>query len=417
MWFCAIVDFLLMLPLGTAFMSLYKITPHQYSLLIAAFSIGGFISSFTASLYVDRFDRKTVYISSFVLFALGTLMCSFAHTFELMLFARFFTGLFGGLLGGVSTAIISDIIPYERRGKAMGILNLGFGVASIVGIPFSIFIYKNFDIFWPFRLVGILSFLIVIPACYILPSLRGHIVADEKNNTKELFSSLFSLLLYFIVFNFSKKYRRKLKKEITNNNIKEVIVIFRNRNLQKALLFAFLLVLGHFMFISFINPYLIDNLGFSDEDTMWMYIVGGISVTLTSPRMGKFIDTLGKLKSFRILILLSFIPILVISHLQHATIMLALFICAFMFIFNSGRMIAAMTLVTGAPTEEQRGKFLVIRSSFIELSEGTAALIGGMILTQDPITNRLSNFNIVGYVAVAVGVICIYLAQKIEIKE
>jgi predicted MFS family arabinose efflux permease len=97
--------------------------------------------------------------------------------------------------------------------------------------------------------------------------------------------------------------------------------------------------------------------------------------------------------------------------------MLALFICAFMFIFNSGRMIAAMTLITGAPTEEQRGKFLVIRSSFIELSEGAAALIGGMILTQDAVTHRLSNYNVVGYVAVGIGIICIYLAQKIEVQE
>ena len=380
MWFCAIVDFLLMLPLGTAFMKLYKITPRQYSLLIAAFSLAGFLSSFTASMYVDKLDRKVVFIGAFGMFAVGTTLCSFATTFELMLFSRFFTGLFGGLLGGVSTAIISDIVPYERRGKAMGILNLGFGIASIVGIPFSIFIYKHSDIFWPFRLVGILSFITLIPAYYILPSLTGHINKETKT-------------------------------------FSEITEILKNRNLQKALLFAFLLVLGHFMFISFINPYLIDNLGFKEEDTMWMYIVGGISVSLTSPRMGKFIDTLGKLKSFRILILFSFIPILVISHLQSASIMLALFICAFMFIFNSGRMIAAMTLITGAPTEEQRGKFLVIRSSFIELSEGAAALIGGMILSQDAVTHRLSNYNIVGYVAVGIGIICIYLAQKIEVNE
>ncbi|MBK6274998.1 MAG: MFS transporter [Saprospirales bacterium] len=380
MWFCAIVDFLLMLPLGTAFMKLYKITPRQYSLLIAAFSLAGFLSSFTASMYVDKLDRKVVFIGAFGMFAVGTTLCSFATTFELMLFSRFFTGLFGGLLGGVSTAIISDIVPYERRGKAMGILNLGFGVASIVGIPFSIFIYRHSDIFWPFRLVGILSFITLIPAYYILPSLTGHINKETKT-------------------------------------FSEITEILKNRNLQKALLFAFLLVLGHFMFISFINPYLIDNLGFKEEDTMWMYIVGGISVSLTSPRMGKFIDTLGKLKSFRILILFSFIPILVISHLQSASIMLALFICAFMFIFNSGRMIAAMTLITGAPTEEQRGKFLVIRSSFIELSEGAAALIGGMILSQDAVTHRLSNYNVVGYVAVGIGIICIYLAQKIEVNE
>jgi predicted MFS family arabinose efflux permease len=76
-----------------------------------------------------------------------------------------------------------------------------------------------------------------------------------------------------------------------------------------------------------------------------------------------------------------------------------------------------MTLITGAPTEEQRGKFLVIRSSLIELSEGAAAIIGGMIITQNATTQRLENYNIVGYVAVGIGILCIYLAQRIENKR
>ena len=88
-----------------------------------------------------------------------------------------------------------------------------------------------------------------------------------------------------------------------------------------------------------------------------------------------------------------------------------------MFIFNSGRMIAAMTLITGAPTEEQRGKFLVIRSSLIEMSEGASALIGGMILTKDELTGHLNNYHYIAYLAVLIGLLCIYLASKIEINE
>jgi predicted MFS family arabinose efflux permease len=379
-WFCSIVDFLLLLPLGTSFMKLYQISPRQYSWLIAAYSVSGGCSSFAAAFYVDKFDRKHVLMTAFCLFGLGSILCSFAFSFEVMLFARFFTGLFGGLLGGVTIAIVSDMIPYERRGKAMGILNLGFGLASIFGIPFAIFISKQLNVFAPFRIIGILSLMLLVPMYYILPNFRKHINRET------------------ISFH-------------------EVIAILRNRNIQNAFLFCFFLVVGHFMFISFINPYLIDNLGFIEEDTMWMYIVGGISVSLTSPRIGKFVDTLGKLKSFRLLIILSFIPILVISHLQHATIMIALLICAFMFIFNSGRMVAAQTLITGAATEEERGKFLVIRSSIIELSEGSAAFLGGLILTQDTITGKLENYNIIGYIAVALGLVCIYLAQRIQIKS
>ncbi len=413
-WFCAIVDFLLMLPLGTEIMQLYHIQPREYSMLIFAFSLSGGLSAFAAAFYVDRFDRKSVLLISFFFFAIGSILCSLAVTFHLMLFARFFTGIFGGLLGGISTAFISDLVPYERRGKAMGILNLGFGVASIVGIPFAIFICEHFDVFMPFRLVGILSLIILIPAIIYLPNMRNHIT-EEKNSIQEILKALFSLAVYYPSIVLFPSTQEKLKYNISK--IIEVLNILKNRNLQNALLFGFFLVLGHFMFISFINPYLVGNLGFKLEDTKWMYIVGGLSVTLTSPRIGKLIDTLGKLKSFRILILLSFIPILVISHLKEASIMMALLICAFMFIFNSGRMIAAQTLITGAATEEERGKFLVIRSSLIELSEGLSALIGGLILTKDEQTGHLQHYNYIGYIAVLIGILCIYLAQRIEIKS
>jgi predicted MFS family arabinose efflux permease len=88
-----------------------------------------------------------------------------------------------------------------------------------------------------------------------------------------------------------------------------------------------------------------------------------------------------------------------------------------MFIFNSGRMIAAQTLITGAATEEERGKFLVIRSSMIELSEGLSAVLGGLILTKDEVTGHLYHYNYIGYIAVLIGLLCIYLAQRIEVKS
>ena len=77
-------------------MKLYNIQPKEYSLLIFAFSLSGGISAFAAAFYVDRYDRKSVLLISFFFFAIGSILCSFANTFYLMFFARFFTGIFGG---------------------------------------------------------------------------------------------------------------------------------------------------------------------------------------------------------------------------------------------------------------------------------------------------------------------------------
>jgi predicted MFS family arabinose efflux permease len=381
MWFCAVIDFMLLMPFGAEFMNIYQIQPHKFSMLIAAYSISAGTSALLATFYIDKYDRKNILLIAFFFFALGSILCSYAYTFNLMLFSRFMTGAFGGILGCVTVAIISDLVPFSRRGKALGLLNMAFGMASIIGIPLGLFISKYSDVFFPFRLIGILALLVLILAYKIIPSLEMYI------------------------------------KQETSIKIKDVIELFLDNNIQKALVFVFFLIIGHFMFISFVNPFLTENLNFSKDETTLMYMIGGASVAISSTFIGKNIDKFGKLKSFIVLIILSFIPVIAIAHLKSNNILLSLFLCSLLFIFSSGRMIAAMTLVTGAPTENQRAKFLAIRSAIIEFSEGIAVSIGGWILTKNEITGEIENYPILSYIAVIVGVFCIFLAKRIKIND
>ncbi|QQR97471.1 MAG: MFS transporter [Sphingobacteriales bacterium] len=171
------------------------------------------------------------------------------------------------------------------------------------------------------------------------------------------------------------------------------------------------------MFISFVNPYLTENLKFTKNDTTLMYVVGGLCVALSSSYVGMQIDKIGKYKSFVILIILSFIPILAIAHLQRGSLVLSLVLCAMLFVFSSGRMMAAMTLLTGAPTEQQRSKFLAIRSAIIEFSEGIAVSIGGLILSKNQVDGTIENYSILSYITVVVGILCIFLAKRVKIRE
>lgn len=381
MWFCAVIDFMIMMPFGAEFMNVYQIQPNRFSLLISAYSISAGTSAFLAILYIDKYDRKKILLSAFFCFALGSIFCSYAASFNMMLVARFVTGAFGGILGCVTIAIISDLVPFHRRGKAMGTLNMAFGLASIIGIPLGLVISKYSDIFFPFRIIGIVAFIALSIAYKIIPPLDMYIRQESS---------------------------------IKLRDIKDLLA---DNNIQKALMLVFFLIVGHFMYISFVNPFLTENLNFSKDDTTLMYIVGGICVVITSTILGKKIDEYGKYKSFVYLIILSFIPILVIAHLQKSSVAVSLLLCSMLFVFSSGRMIAAMTLLTGAPTAEQRAKFLAIRSAIIEFSEGIAVSIGGMILTKNKINGNIENYPILSYIAVLVGILCIFLAKKIVLNE
>jgi predicted MFS family arabinose efflux permease len=379
MWFYSVVDFMLLMPFGSEFMDLYGIQPDKFSMLIAAYSISAGISAFMATFYIDKYDRKNLLLLAFLCFAVGSIICSFAYTFEMMLFGRFFTGTFGGILGCVTVAIISDIVPYKRRGAAMGTLNMSFGLASIIGIPLGLVISKYTNEFMPFRIIGVLALFVLALAYKIIPPLNQYI------------------------------------RETSSLSLKEVGELFLDKNLRKAFLFVFFLIQGHFMFISFLNPFLQENLGFDKDETTLMYVMGGLSVAITSAIVGKYIDIYGKLKSFIVLIICSFIPVLVIAHLQTSQLSVVLFFCTLLFIFSSGRMIAAMTLLTGAPTENQRSKFLAIRSAIIEFSEGISVTIGGLILTKNSVSGHLEHYSTLSYITVVIGILCIFLARKIKI--
>ncbi len=58
----------------------------------------------------------------------------------MLLAARVVTGAFGGVLGGIAMAIIGDVFPDERRGRATGILMSAFSLASVLGVPFGLFL-------------------------------------------------------------------------------------------------------------------------------------------------------------------------------------------------------------------------------------------------------------------------------------
>lgn len=137
--FSSIVDFMIMMPLGPQLMRMFEIGPHQFGLLVSSYTFSAGLSGFMASFFMDKFDRKTSLLFFFIGFALGTIACALAPSYEMLLLARGLTGIFGGVLSSLVLSIVSDAISYERRGSAMGVVMTSFSMASILGVPFSLF--------------------------------------------------------------------------------------------------------------------------------------------------------------------------------------------------------------------------------------------------------------------------------------
>ncbi|MDP4138121.1 MAG: MFS transporter, partial [Bacillota bacterium] len=81
----------------------------------------------------DMVGRKKLYISGFIVFTIGSLLCGLSTAGWQLLVFRFIQSIGGSLLVANSTPIVADAFPKNELGKAMGINGMIISVASVIG--------------------------------------------------------------------------------------------------------------------------------------------------------------------------------------------------------------------------------------------------------------------------------------------
>ena len=348
--FTHILDFMIMMPLGNYLIPYLHISAFQFSLLVASYSISAFISGLIIAMFIDRFDRKKSLLFAYIGFLLGTLACGFAPTYGLLLGARILAGLFGGIIGAQVLSIVADLFAYERRGRAMGAVMSAFAAASILGVPISLYLTNLFKLNWhmPFILIGSLGIVLVPFIIRYIPSMTGHI--KERQAGTHLFDAL--------------------------------ITVCKVPEQRSALLFSCLLMMGHFLIIPFINPYLEFNKGFSKDLIPMIYFAGGAASMAAALFLGRFSDKVGKLPVFSWSVFFSLFMVLIITTMPNVHFSVVLSFFAFWFVVATGRAITAQAMISEVVKAEQRGSFMSVNGSVQQLGSGIAALSAGAIVIQ-----------------------------------
>ena len=380
--FTHILDFMIMMPLGNYLMPYFNISSQQFSMLVAAYTFSAGISGFLAAFFVDRFDRKKVLLVGYTGFLIGTLFCALSPTYAVLLLSRIVAGIFGGLIGAQVLSIVADLVPYERRGTAMGIIMAAFSVASVFGVPFSLYLSNIFNWHGPFFFVAGLGALLLPFLIKYLPKMDGHLTAVNQVKVNPLV----------------------LLKDI-----------LQNRNQVLALLLSATIMLGHFMIIPFLNPFLEFNKGFSKTQTPIVYMVGGALTLFASPLLGKVADKVGKHRLFIFMALTATIPIAIITNLPTVPFYMVLVVTGFWFVVSSGRTIPAQAIISNVVSSERRGSFMSINSSVQQIFVGLASVIAGLVVVKTP-SNAIQHYEITGYISIAVTLLSILVITKLNAR-
>ena len=375
--FTHILDFMIMMPLGNYLMPFFDISPKQFSFLVAAYPITAFFSGFAAAFFVDRHDRKKVLVFAYIGFLIGTLACGTAATYGLLLASRILTGLFGGLIGAQVLSIVADLFGYERRGAAMGAVMSSFAIASTLGVPLALYLSDIFSWHAPFIFVVSLGIVVVLLVINYIPSMNSHVM--EKDDTRHRFHVLLNVL--------------------------------ESRQQSLALVFSALVMMGHFLIIPFINPYLEFNKNYSNDITPLIYFFGGIASFCAAIVLGKVSDKVGKLKVFSWSVFLSFAMVWIITNLPSLLpFSIVLLFFAIWFVVATGRAVTAQAMISNVVKQEQRGSFMTLNSSVQQLGTGAASLIAGFIVTKDS-AGKLYRYEWVGYISIVVLLLGLMLGR------
>lgn len=381
--FTIIMDFMVMMPLGPQIMQAFVITPAAFATAVSAYSWCAGLSGLLGATYVDRFDRRKLLLVVYALFALSNLVCARAPNFHFLLIARAFAGITGGVLASVIVTIVGDVIPAQRRGAAMGTIMTAFSLAAIAGVPAGVLLGAHFGWATPFILLTVMSALICVAASRVIPSLAEHLQYQQPP-LKEVLPNLGRLLT--------------------------------KPDHVKAFALTFTLMISHMMVIPFISPVLVANYGVEPAQLSWIYMAGGAAAFFSSRAIGRMADRYGKRQLFRVLLVLSMLPVLCITHLPHLPFAVLVLFFPFFMVLVSGRMIPMQALLTTVPAPAQRGAFLSVNSALQALGNGCGAWLGGLMLTTS-INGQINGYNAVGLIAVALMIPLLWWVGKVGAPE
>lgn len=375
--FTSIVDFMIVMPLGPQLMRTLNITPGQFGLIVSSYTFAAGLAGLVASVIVDRFDRRTAFMTLYAGFLIGTLSCAFAPNYLSLVLARVITGAFGGILGGMSMAIIGDVFPESHRGRATGSLMTGFALASVVGVPLGLVIGTEFGWHMTFIVLAIGGVPTLLLTPFAMPSLKSHVGQN------------------------------------TAHPLRSLRTVFLHSNHLKAFALIISLMVSGFTVFPYLSAYLVGNVGMTEAQLPIIYIAGGVLTLFAAPLVGRMSDRYGKLFMFRLIAPLSATLLLIITHLPTGMTMVAVVVFGALMVCNVGRMIPAMAMITSSVEPQYRGAFLSANSAVQHVAGGVAAYLAGTLITQTS-DGGIGNFGTVGWIASISGFASLWLAGRLR---
>jgi len=144
-------------------------TQDQMVWVLTSYIVAAAIATPLAGWLAVRLGRKRVFFASVVGFTIASVLCGMAENLTQIVLFRTLQGISGAGLLPLSQAILLDINPKERHGRAMAIWGMGVVLGPIVGPLLGGWLTEDYNWRWvffvniPFGILAAIGILVTLP--------------------------------------------------------------------------------------------------------------------------------------------------------------------------------------------------------------------------------------------------------------
>lgn len=369
--FINICDYMMVMPLGPDYMVALGSTNAKMGLIASAYSFAAAAAGFIASFVLDRYERKAAILHSLLGLIISTAVAALSFNLQSMIIARLIAGAFGGLLTALTLSMVTDLIPTERRGAAIGKVMSAFSIAAFLGVPFGLETSKILGWRAPFLILSIFAFGVWLICLKHLP---------QKSN-------------------------QVVQVDIKSSIIRVKNIVFRKTSLI-TLPIMMLSMIGMFAIVPNVSAHFQLNLSFPRSYLSILYLLGGFASFFTMRLVGVIVDIKG---SFCVVLISYFLMAfsLCFGFIFYPSIIPSWIIFMSLMVAASARNIAIQTLSSKVPSDSERGTYFAINNMLQSLGASLGAYLASLILYEQ--NGKLLGMDKVGIASLIIASIIPFL--------
>ncbi|SEQ55013.1 MFS transporter [Microlunatus flavus] len=138
--------------------------------VVTATALVGMVAGPSMALVFPRLDRRRLIIGLLVLAVVSNLLSAIAPTYAVVVVSRLLLGVALAGTWSMALAVASQLVPAEKLGRAMSVVNLGVSAATVAAVPLGALISSYFGwraVFWAVAIAtaaAVVLFVVAMPS-------------------------------------------------------------------------------------------------------------------------------------------------------------------------------------------------------------------------------------------------------------